>query len=70
MAKPNRDQVLTIDDVPALPEGTATVYKVATTPQYTKTALATLNENGVLVSLDDQRCVFDSEPCEVLEVYD
>lgn len=77
MSRPDRDEVLTLDDVlvgldgdeeDRLPSGTATVYRVATDAQYTASTLATVDENGVLRTLDGRRSVFDSERCEVLGV--
>lgn len=67
---PNRGSVLTIGDVPALPNGMATVYLVATDPQYRSQTVATLDDDGVLRTLDGDHNVFGAHNCEVIEVYE
>lgn len=66
--RPGRDEVLTLDDVPEAPNGTATIYRVATDPQHTASTVATVGKNGVLRSLDGDRAAFDAERCEILGV--
>lgn len=67
--KPDRSAVLTVEDVPELPNGMATVYRVAIDRQHAQTRLGTLDETGVLREVDDQQRVFGIEKCEILGVH-
>lgn len=64
-----REDVLTADDVPGFPSGTATVYRVGrTTDDRHEAIIATLDARGFLRTLNDDRAVFPADECEVLEV--
>lgn len=58
------EDVLTAADVPAFPNGTATVYHVGT-DEPGEIVLATLDARGFLRSLDDRRAVCPIDECDV-----
>lgn len=62
-----RHQLLTVKDVPAMPAGTATVYRVEDIEKG-HSSLAVLDENGVLRTYDRDRHPFDADKCRVSEV--
>lgn len=66
---PDREEVLTINDVDEFPSGMATVYLVGSEDR-SKTTVATPDARGYLRTIDDSRAVFRADDWEVLEVVD
>lgn len=66
--RPSRDEILTVDSVPSAPNGTATIYRVASDPHHNQIVLATIDEEGVIRALDGERGFFYSDTCEIVEV--
>lgn len=63
----NDSDVLTVDNAPELPNGTATVYRVAVGSDNRRVVLATFDKDGVLRSMNGKNSVFRIDNCEILE---
>lgn len=63
--RPDRTEILTIEDVQEAPNGTATVYQVEHVNEPGRSHLATLDDHGGLRALDTDRSIFPVRDWEV-----